>query len=489
VRRTKIICTLGPAAHTAERIGLLIDEGMNVARLNLSHGDHAYHEDLHARVRAQARGRGRAVATLFDLQGPKIRVGRFADGAVELETGSDFTITTESVLGDAARASTTYESLPEDVRPGDTILLDDGMLQLEVDHVVGREVHTRVVIGGRLGNNKGLNLPGVRVSAPALTAKDRQDLALAVRLEADFIALSFVRSPEDVLEARRLATPRDRPRIPIIAKIERPEAVESLADIIDAADGIMVARGDLGVELGAEKVPLVQKRAIEIANDRGRLVIVATQMLESMVQSPRPTRAEASDVANAVLDQADALMLSGETAAGRYPLLAVRTMSRIIEEIESSPLYRTLVKGPTRDQRQSSAAVARAAVVAARQMRAAVIAAVSSSGGAAWLISEHRPEAPIVALTDREDTFRRLAMCWGVHPEMAPPATTTEEMLTGVERLLVERGYAQPGDIAVITLAVPIASGESTNLLKIHRIPLAPQDPGGSPVDPGGTGP
>ena len=470
MRRTKIVCTLGPATHSAERIGLLIDEGMNVARLNFSHGDHAYHAETLLRVRDEAMKRGIAVATLLDLQGPKIRIGKFAGGPVELEPGADFVITTAVVPGDVTRVSTTYESLPDDVGPGSMILLDDGMLQLEVDHVAGREVHTRVVVGGRLSDNKGINLPGSRVSAPALTAKDKEDLAFGVELGVDFIALSFVRGPEDVLEAKRLATPANGPRIPIIAKIERPEAVNCLDEIIDAADGIMVARGDLGVEMGAEKVPMIQKRAIERTNDRGRLVIVATQMLESMINSPRPTRAEASDVANAVLDQADALMLSGETAAGKYPLLAVRTMSRIIEEIESSPLYRSMVKGPTRDQEHSSAAIAHAAVVASQQLKAPVIAAVSSSGGAAWLISEYRPEARLVAFTDRDDSFRRLAMCWGVRSEKAPPSANADELVAGVVRVLKERGDAKAGDTVVITMAVPFGSGASSNQLKIEIV-------------------
>src|SRR5579883_1158197 len=292
-RRAKIVCTLGPASRTAERIGALIDEGMDVARLNFSHGDHEVHAQTFRTVRAESERRGRPVGVLQDLQGPKIRVGRFAGGAVELEAGADFTLTTDEVLGDANRASTTYEALPRDVKPGDTILLDDGMIQLEVDRVEGREVQTRVVVGGRLSDHKGLNLPGVEVSAPALTDKDRIDLKFGLELGVDFVALSFVRSPEDVLEARRLAVTPDGRRVPVIAKIERPEAVARLDEIIDASEGIMVARGDLGVEMGNEKVPLLQKRCIEATNARGKLVIVATQMLESMIVSPRPTRAEA----------------------------------------------------------------------------------------------------------------------------------------------------------------------------------------------------
>jgi pyruvate kinase len=440
-RRAKIVCTLGPASSSPERIGQLIDEGMNVARLNFSHGEHDVHRRTFDAVRAEARKRGRAVAILQDLQGPKIRVGNFAGGACELEVGADFTLTTEEVVGTAARASTTYQELPHDVKGGDSILLDDGLLQLEVMSVEGREVYTRVVVGGRLSNHKGLNLPGVKVSAPALTDKDRADLAFGLELGVDFMALSFVRSPEDLEEARRLATTADGRHIPLIAKIERPEAVECLEAIVDAADGIMVARGDLGVELGPEKVPLIQKRCIDLTNARGKLVIVATQMLESMINNPRPTRAEASDVANAVLDQADALMLSGETASGRYPLLAVRTMSKIIREIEQSPRFRALaLQAPPFDMQVTTAAVAHAAMVAARQMRSPVIATVSDSGGAARLLSEYRPEAHIVAFTRRPEVYRQLAAYWGVSPEDAPDATTTDGMLDAVALALRDRG-------------------------------------------------
>ncbi|MFI5288289.1 MAG: pyruvate kinase, partial [Polyangia bacterium] len=316
MRRAKIVCTLGPASREPAFIGHLIDEGMNVARINFSHGDPEDHAAAIAAVRRESELRGRPVAVLQDLQGPKIRVGRFAEGQVTLETGADFTITTRDVVGSGTEVSTTYAGLPGDVKTGDVLLLDDGLISLEVDGVSGTDVTTRVLIGGVLKNNKGINLPGVKVSAPALTEKDRRDLAFGLQLGVDFIALSFVRSPDDVIEAVRLSERPGKRRIPIIAKIEKPEAIERLEEIIDVADGIMIARGDLGVEIGPEKVPLIQKRCIELTNARGKIVITATQMLESMIVSPRPTRAEASDVANAVLDGTDALMLSGETAAG-----------------------------------------------------------------------------------------------------------------------------------------------------------------------------
>lgn len=469
MRRAKIVCTLGPASNTPQLVGQLIDAGMDVARLNFSHGSHDEHLALIRIVRAEAQKRGRPVAILQDLQGPKIRVGRFAAGRVVLEPGREFTITTRDVVGDERVVSTSYKDLPRDVKPGDRILLDDGLLQLECIRVEGEDVVTRVLEGGTLKDNKGINLPGVKISAPALTAKDRADLAFGLRAGVDFVALSFVRDPEDIRQARRLAS-FDEGGVPIIAKLEKPEAVEKLEEIVEVADGIMIARGDLGVELGPEKVPLVQKRAIECTNQRGKVVITATQMLESMIENPRPTRAEASDVANAVLDGSDALMLSGETASGRYPREAVRQMARIIEEIESSTLYRIKLERPSLDLPHSTNAIAHAAVVATRQMGLKVIACYSDSGGIARLISEYRPEASIVALTTNEITYRRLALYWGVIPEHIEPAATTDEMFWRIEEVLKRRGLAQMGERVGITMGVPVGSGESTNLLKIHRI-------------------
>jgi pyruvate kinase len=471
MRRAKIVCTLGPASREPGVIGDLIDEGMNVARINFSHGDRETHAATIRAVRAEADKRGVPVAILQDLQGPKIRVGRFTEGQVELEPGADFTITTRAVPGSVEVVSTTYEGLPRDVKPGDVLLLDDGLLSLEVERVDGEEVSTRVLIGGVLKNNKGINLPGVKVSAPALTDKDRADLAFGLELGVDFIALSFVRSPEDVREAVRLARlPGSERHVPIIAKIEKPEAVDRLEDIIDVADGVMVARGDLGVEIGAEKVPLVQKRAIGETNQRGKIVITATQMLESMVSNPRPTRAEASDVANAVLDGTDALMLSGETAAGRYPLLAVRTMARIIEEIESSSLYWERFDDTQLDMRDMVNAVAKSSVVAARQMGASVIACATESGGIARLMSDYRPHCPLVAFTSRPEVYRRLALYWGVLPRLAEPAPSFDDTLVRVNDSLLADGLCKRGDLVVLTMAVPFGLGLSANTLHLHRI-------------------
>ncbi len=468
--RAKIVCTLGPASSSPERIGELIDAGMNVARLNFSHGTHEDHAKMLQTLRAEADRRGKAVAALLDLQGPKIRVGKFASAAgVDLRPGAEFTITTETCIGDDKRCSTSYSLLPNDVKPGDTLLLDDGYLSLAVTAVSEREVKTVVVTGGVLKNNKGINLPGVEVSAPALSEKDRTDIGFALRLGVDYVALSFVRRAEDVIEAKRLLTV-DNVSIPVIAKIEKPQALERLGEIIDASDGCMVARGDLGVELGPEKVPLWQKRIIEEVNKRGKIVITATQMLESMITQPRPTRAEASDVANAVLDGTDALMLSGETASGMHPVEAVRTMARIINEIEKSAYYHATVEVPGLQLATSTNAIAHAAVTAARAMKLKTIVAVSDSGGAARLISEYRPEANIVCMTADETTFRRLALVWGVTPVMIGPSATTEELLDRVEGTLIEKNLASPGENVLITMAVPVGSGASTNVLKIHQI-------------------
>ncbi len=467
--RAKIVCTLGPASSTPERIGELIDAGMSVARLNFSHGSHEDHAKMLQVVRSEADKRGKAIAVLLDLQGPKIRVGKIKDGQIELRPGAELTITTEDILGEQHRVSTSYSMLPNDVKVGHQILLDDGYLSLAVTGVEGHEVRTVVVSGGILKNNKGINLPGVDVSAPALSDKDRTDIGFALRHGVDYVALSFVRRAEDVVEAKRLLTV-DNVSIPVIAKIEKPQALERLAEIIEVSDGIMVARGDLGVELGPEKVPLWQKRIIEETNKRGKIVITATQMLESMITQPRPTRAEASDVANAVLDATDALMLSGETASGVHPVEAVRTMARIIEEIEKSAYYKANIEIPDIQFAHSTNAIAFAAYTAAKVMKLRTIVSVSDSGGASRLISEYRPEANIIALTTDEVSFRRMALVWGVTPVLIGPAASTEELLDRVEATLIERNLALPGENVLITMAVPVGSGVQTNVLKIHQI-------------------
>jgi pyruvate kinase len=469
VRRTKIVCTLGPASDTKEKIVALVDAGMSCARLNFSHGDHASHAKTATLVREAAREARRPLAILADMQGPKMRIGRFADGTIELAPGNRFALTTEEVPGNQDIVSVTEDSLAAELAPGNTVALDDGMIRLRVDRVEGNTVHTIVEDGGILSNNKGLNLPGVAIRGSALTAKDQEDLAFAVsELEADYIALSFVRSANDVRQAKALAG-----EVPVIAKIERPEAVEKLSEILDTADGIMIARGDLGVELGAEKVPLVQKRIIRETNARGKVVITATQMLDSMIRNPRPTRAEAADVANAVMDGTDAVMLSGETAAGRYPIQALLMMDAIIREVESETIediareFGELQSVGDEDWPFSNAA-ARAAAVLTRHLPLKAVVVFTQDGRSAGLLAEHRPRAPILAVTSDVRVARRLALEWGVIPRLEVPPETLDETLRIATSLMVRECLCKTGDAFALVVGWP-TSGR-TNTVKLHRL-------------------
>lgn len=465
-RRTKIVCTIGPACE--DKLEALIEAGMDCARLNFSHGSYDDHKKRYEMLRSAAQKVGKEISILQDLQGPKIRVGKVQDPGIELKPGDSLTITNRPVLGQPGLVSTTYQNLPTDVKPGDHILLDDGLLELEVVSEGETDINTKVIVGGLLKSNKGINLPGVKVSAPALTPKDKEDLQFGLSLGVDYIALSFVRDPKDVEEARALirASGRD---VPLIAKLEKPEAVDKLEAIADITDGLMVARGDLGVEMRPERVPLIQKRAIEVVNARSKIVITATQMLDSMIQNPRPTRAEASDVANAVLDGSDAVMLSGETASGKYPLQAVAMMRDIILEVEKSPRYqRSLAVRLNETAKNFRTAMASAAVAAARDLNVEAIACFTQSGQTAELLSEHRPTAAILALTPLLSTARRLALHWGVIPVVGELHGSTEAMVAEVEKILIAKGFAKPGDPAVITLGKP--GGEQSNLLLLHRI-------------------
>jgi pyruvate kinase len=467
VRRAKIVCTLGPAASTAERLEELVQAGMDVARLNLSHGSHAEHEERYRNVRKAAQLFGRNVGVLVDLQGPKIRLGTFADGQVELERGSQFTITTDAVSGDAHRSSTTYSGLPGDVHPGDRVLVDDGRLALEVETVHGADVVTRVLEGGPISNNKGLNLPGTSVSVPALSGKDVDDLRWGLRIGADMIALSFVRSPDDVRDVHKIMD-EEGIRVPVIAKLEKPQAVENLAEIVDAFDGVMVARGDLGVELPLWDVPLVQKRAIELARRRAKPVIVATQMLESMISSSRPTRAEASDVANAVLDGTDAVMLSGETSIGSYPVESVATMARIIETVERGGLERIPPLG-TRP-RTKGGAITRAAAEVADVLGAKFMVAFSQSGDSARRLARLRSPIPLLAFTPLESTRSQLALTWGLETHLVPAVSHTDDMVVQVDRMLLEMSRCTRGDVVVIVAGSPPGIPGSTNAMRVHTI-------------------
>ncbi|MDX6739309.1 pyruvate kinase [Actinocorallia sp. A-T 12471] len=466
-RRAKIVSTIGPACSSREQILALVEAGIDVARLNMSHGSHEQHEEVYRFLRDAAEATGRGVGVLADLQGPKIRIGRFPDGPVRLNVGDEFTITTEDVPGSRKEVSTTYQGLPGDVTGGDFVLVDDGKVSLKVLGVEGPRVRTEVVVGGMVSDNKGLNLPGVAVSVPALTDKDEADLRWALRVGVDMVALSFVRNAADAQECYRIMD-EEGVRVPLIAKIEKPQAVAALPEIVDAFDCIMVARGDLGVELPLEQVPIVQKRAIELCRDKAHPVIVATQMLESMISAPRPTRAEASDVANAIFDGADAVMLSGETAVGQYPIEAVQTMSRIAAAAEESHLdaAHTLDRRPE----TTGGAIARAAAEVGAIVGAKALVAFTMSGETARRLARYRSPIPLLAFTEVERVRSRLALTWGVETFLVPHVDHTDEMVAQVEQALLELGRCQKGDKVVIVAGSPPGTIGSTNALRVHRI-------------------
>lgn len=440
---------------------------MDVARFNLSHGSHAEHEERYLRVRKAATEAERNVGVLVDLQGPKIRLGEFAGGSAELEVGQTFTITVEDVEGTAERASTTYKGLPGDVSAGDSVLVDDGRLALEVTEVTDTDVVTTVVIGGKVSNHKGLNLPGTAVSVPALSEKDIEDLRWGLRIGADMIALSFVRSAADVDDVHRIMA-EEGVRLPVIAKVEKPQAVENLAEIVDAFDGVMVARGDLGVELPLWDVPLVQKRAVELCRRRAKPVIVATQMLDSMITNPRPTRAETSDVANAVLDGADAVMLSGETSVGAYPIETVTTMAKIVETVEEHGLERIPPLGT--QPRTKGGAITKAAVETGALLGAKYLVAFTQSGDSARRMARLRPDIPLLAFSPLSATRHQLALSWGIEAFTAEHVDHTDEMVKQVDRMLLEQERCRRGDLVIIVAGSPPGIPGSTNAMRVHRI-------------------
>ena len=470
MRRAKIVCTLGPSTDSYDQIKALVEAGMDVARLNLSHGSYAEHEDRYRRVRKAADETGRSVGILVDLQGPKIRLGRFAEGPVLLERGDEFTITVDDIEGDQSICGTTYKGLTADVARGERILVDDGRVTLEVTDVEGPRVHTMCIEGGMVSDHKGLNLPGVAVSVPALSEKDIRDLRWGLRVGADVIALSFVRSGRDVEDVLRVMEEEGR-RVPVIAKIEKPQAVENLEDIVDAFDGIMVARGDLGVEMPLEAVPMVQKRAVKLAKRNAKPVIVATQMLDSMIDNSRPTRAEASDVANAVIDGADAVMLSGETSVGKYPVETVGTMARIVEAAEEDILAKGLPPLTDRNKpRTQGGAVARAAAEIGDFLGARFLVAFTQSGDTARRLSRYRSPIPLLAFTPTPATRSQLNLTWGVETFLGPHADSTDAMVAQVDELLLKYGRCERGDIVVITAGSPPGVSGATNMVRVHHI-------------------
>ncbi|GAB3675325.1 pyruvate kinase [Angustibacter aerolatus] len=467
MRRAKIVCTLGPASSDYDTIRQLVEAGMDVARLNLSHGAYEVHEETYAHVRRASDETGRAVAVLVDLQGPKIRLGNFVNGREVLEPGDLFTITTEDVEGTKELCGTTYKGLPGDVGPGDKVLIDDGKVMVEVVSVDGPRVTTRVVEGGPVSNHKGLNLPGVAVSVPALSEKDEQDLRWALKLRADWIALSFVRTAADADDVRKIMD-EEGVRLPVIAKVEKPQAVDNLEEVVRAFDGIMVARGDLGVELPLEQVPLVQKRAVELARRNAKPVIVATQVLESMIENSRPTRAEASDAANAVLDGADALMLSGETSVGKHVVHTVETMARIIQNTEEHGLERIVPLGTS--PRTKGGAITLAATTVGEQLDVDVLAVFTQGGDSARRMSRLRSKIPLLAFTPEPVVRSQLALSWGVETFLTPTVKHTDEMVRQVDQLMLADHRLERGDVAVVVAGSPPGIPGSTNALRVHRL-------------------
>jgi pyruvate kinase len=467
MRRAKIVATLGPATSSYENLKKIIDAGVDVCRMNLSHGTYAVHEEIYHNVRQAAADSGRAVAVLVDLQGPKIRLGKFEGGPYELAEGDTFTITVDDVLGTKELSSTTYKGLPGDVKPGDPLLIDDGKVGLRVISTDGTRVVTTVEVAGPISNNKGINLPGVAVNVPAMSEKDEADLRWGLRLGADFIALSFVRDAADIKRVHEIMD-EEGIRLPVIAKVEKPQAVDNLEEIVDAFDGIMVARGDLGVELPLEAVPIVQKRAVELARRWAKPVIVATQVLESMISSPRPTRAEASDCANAVLDGTDAVMLSGETSVGEYPVQTVKTMARIIESTEDHGLDR--IPGLGTKPRTQGGAITLAAAEVAEFVGAKYLVVFTESGDSARRMARLRCEIPMIVLTPHENILRRMALSWGVKSFLVDPVTHTDAMFGQVDDVLLGQGLAELGDKVVVIAGSPPGIAGSTNDLRVHKV-------------------
>jgi len=468
--RTKIVGTIGPATRSPEMLERLVLAGLNVARLNFSHGDRETKLEIIRDLRDVSGRLDRPVAILQDLAGPKIRIGRFADGPVELSSGQVFILTARDVPGDDREVSLVYRDLPRDVKAGDTLLLADGALHMTVEKIDGPDVVCRVEVGGELGSNKGINLPSGTVSAPILDEKDVADLRFGLEQGVDLVALSFVRTAADVRACRAVMAEAGR-RVPIIAKIEQREGIANIEEILALVDGIMVARGDLGVEIPMENVPAIQKSLIARANAVGKPVITATQMLKTMVDSPRPTRAEVSDVANAILDGSDAVMLSEETAVGDHPVAAVETMARIAEAAEAGfPFREWSARFAVAERLSADEAVARAAVQMADEIGAAAIITLTRSGSTTQLVAKHRPSQPILAMTDEPETWRRLALIWGAVPMMAEPRDDLDELERDAVRLAVDCGCCRPGQTVVVTAGLPLHRTGHTNVIKIVEI-------------------
>ncbi len=470
MRRAKIVCTLGPAVDSYDQLKALVEAGMNVARFNFSHGSHAEHEERYHKVRKVAEETGAAIGVLADLQGPKIRLETFADGPVELSAGDEFTITTEDVPGDKHLCGTTYKGLPGDVRAGDPVLINDGNVALRVVEVEGPRVRCLVTEGGVISDHKGINLPGTAVNVPALSEKDIDDLRFALRMGCDMVALSFVRDAKDVRDVYRVMD-EEGIRVPVMAKVEKPQAVDNMEEVVAAFDAVMVARGDLAVEYPLEKVPVVQKRLVELCRRNAKPVVVATQMMESMIHSSRPTRAEASDVANAILDGADAVMLSAESSVGKYPIETVKTMSRIVCAAEEELLKRGLEPlGPGKKPRTQGGAVARAAAELADFLDAKSLVAFTKSGDTARRLARYRVPVPVLAFTTDASTRNQLALTWGVQSKLVEHVNHTDAMVDMCDTEMLKLSDYAAGDTVIITAGSPPGIPGTTNLVRVHHL-------------------
>lgn len=470
MRRTKIVCTIGPASEDIEIIRKLIQYGMDVARLNFSHGTHEEHEKRIENIRVASKELGKRVGILVDTRGPEVRIKNFRQGEVILKEGSRFTLAAEDLEGDESRVSITYKNLPVEVQPGDRILIDDGLIELKVEETTPSEIHTMVIHGGRLSSRKSLNFPGVSLRLPFLSDEDKKDIRFAIDQDVDFIAASFVRRPEDVLAIKALLE-ISKSEIKIIAKIENYEGVEKFNEILEVADGIMVARGDLGVEIPAEEVPLVQKKLIAAANRVGKPVITATQMLDSMIRNPRPTRAEASDVANAIFDGTDAVMLSGETAVGAFPVEAVQTMARIAQRTEEALEFSKILDHfEPAPHKTVTDAISYATCRAAHDLGAVAIISTTQSGHTARMVSKYKPRAPIIAVTPSEKVASALTLTWGVYPLLCPPTFHTDEIFSTAVKVAKEAGLICSGDLVIFTAGVPVGVPGTTNFMRIETI-------------------
>jgi pyruvate kinase len=471
MRKTKIVCTIGPASESVENLTKLVNAGMNVMRLNFSHGDFEEHGGRITNIREVTKNTGKNVAILLDTKGPEIRTGKLKVEPIELVQDETIILTTEEILGDKDRISITYDNLPNDVSVGSTILIDDGLIGLTVTDIKGTEIHCHIVNGGTIKSKRGVNVPGVKITLPGITEKDANDIVFGIEQGVDFIAASFVRKASDVLEIRELLEKHNASHIQIISKIENQEGVDNLDEILEVSDGLMVARGDLGVEIPAEEVPLVQKAMIKKCNRVGKPVITATQMLDSMQRNPRPTRAEASDVANAIFDGTDAIMLSGESAAGKYPEESVKTMARIAERAESALEYREIFLKQSQAQQTSvTEAISQAVANSALDLDAKAIVTATESGYTARMVSKYRPKAPIIAVTTNPQVIRRLMLIWGVIPVLGKEAANTDEMIEQAIDSSVNAGLVNVGDLVVITAGVPVGRTGTTNLIKVHHV-------------------